>query len=82
MPVNCHRCKELISDQESHCPFCGAPQKTERAARVMTRGLFGDPNNILSLDCGHQYFHVRLQRRSKHRCRLFDGKWSLWAGLS
>ena len=54
--INCHRCKELISDQESHCPFCGAPQQTERAARVMTRGLFGDPNNILSWIVGTNIF--------------------------
>jgi len=46
--IPCHSCRKLISDQESHCPFCGSPQTIERSAGKISKAAFADPTAVIS----------------------------------
>ena len=46
--ISCHKCRRLISDKESNCPFCKAPQRLERTATSLTKGFFTKPQEVVT----------------------------------
>jgi rhomboid protease GluP len=49
MPAtSCHSCRKLISDKDSHCPFCKAPQTIQRESRALTKSYFNEPGEVIT----------------------------------
>lgn len=46
--ISCHKCRKLISDKDSHCPFCGAPQIVERETSSITKEFFSEPGEVIT----------------------------------
>ena len=46
--ISCHKCRKLISDQDSHCPFCGVPQTIERETTSLTKEFFSEPGEVIT----------------------------------
>ncbi len=46
--INCHKCRQLISDKETHCPFCQAPQVIERESASLTKEFFKEPKEVIN----------------------------------
>ena len=46
--ISCHKCRKLISNKDSHCPFCGAPQTIERETTSLTKEFFNEPGEVIT----------------------------------
>ena len=46
--ISCHKCRKLISDKDSHCPFCKTPQTVERETQSLTKDFFSAPGEVIT----------------------------------
>lgn len=46
--INCHKCKQLISDKENECPFCHTPQRIERETSSLVKDFYVQPQEIVN----------------------------------